>query len=468
MTGALRASLVPLAVLAATAGIAQAIVLDPALAAVAVAAFVIAVAAVLNAQLLPWYLVAGLYAGAVLLGYGFSNVGLSARLPVPLAEVALVCLLVYAAATLPRPWRLPAPFRFAFLFVALATVRLVVDVRYWGEDAIRDYTLAAELGFLFVGYWAFREYGLERWVRALRWVFLALLPLAALYPFRESLADVGPVVGLRRSVPLLGDYSGAGVAAISAFFFFTFLRPFGRWSPLLAACCLPAIALFQSRGLYVALPATALLVWLLVRDRAKGRLWASLTAPIAAGAVALALIFVAAPEGRLARVSPDAIESQLRTLVGGRDEQSTRVEQRLTWVHGVLDEIRQTPNGWIVGVGLGPDLAGGFEYFGGVPVRKPHNDYIEVLGRLGIPGLVLLAGIFVSAYTLLRRATRLLEGAQERFLWWVLASTTAYLLIAATQPILSFPYATIPLFTTLGAGLALAVEARRDDDAQPQ
>jgi O-antigen ligase len=467
VTSALRASLPPLAVLAAMVGLAQATILEPRLAAVVVAAFLVGVVAALSVHLVPWYLIASLYAGAVLLGYGFANVGLPAELPIPLAEGALVCLLVYAAVTLPRPSQLPAPFTFAALFVALATVRLAVDLRHWGEDAIRDYTLAIELGFLFVGYWAFREYGLERWIKTLRWIFLALLPAAALYPLRDHVADVGPVVGLRRSVPLFGDYSGAGVAAISAFFFFSFLRPFGRWSPLLAAGCLPAIALFQSRGLYVALPATALLVWLLVRDRAKARLGASLTAPIAAGALALALIFVTAPEGRLARVSPDAIESQLRTLVGGRDEQSTRVEQRLTWVRGVLDEVGQTPNGWVVGVGLGPDLAGGFEYFGGVPVRKPHNDYIEVLGRLGIPGVALLAAIFVSAFALLSRAARRLEGVGERFLWWVLASTAGYLLIAATQPILSFPYATIPLFTTLGAGLALAVETRRDGARSP-
>ena len=38
----------------------------------------------------------------------------------------------------------------------------------------------------------------------------------------------------------------------------------------------------------------------------------------------------------------------------------------------------------------------------------------------------------------------------------MLANSVVYLFISATQPLLAYPYGTIPLFGILGAGLALA------------
>ena len=97
---------------------------------------------------------------------------------------------------------------------------------------------------------------------------------------------ISPVVGLDQSVPLLGTYQGAGTAASAALFFFALVRPFGRLSYLLASLCLPVIALTQARGLYIAVPAALLVLWLAVgrprpsvagsrspRLRARGSPW---------------------------------------------------------------------------------------------------------------------------------------------------------------------------------------------------
>jgi hypothetical protein len=73
--------------------------------------------------------------------------------------------------------------------------------------------------------------------------------------------------------------------------------------------------------------------------------------------------------------------------------------------------------------------------------------------------LVLLIG---SAIIPIFRAARARSDRAADFLWWVVAVTIVYTLVAATQPLFAYAYGTIPLFATLGAGLAL-VGARGAD-----
>jgi O-antigen ligase len=127
-----------------------------------------------------------------------------------------------------------------------------------------------------------------------------------------------------------------------------------------------------------------------------------------------------------------------------------------------VGEVRaKGAQGWLVGVGLGPDL------IRSVPgtnsqLRKPHNDYLEVFARLGVPALIAFVGMLFTATFGVLRAARRARGEAAGLLWWIFAVVVVFLLIAATQPLLAFPYGTIPLFTLLGAGLALANRGTRD------
>ena len=162
-----------------------------------------------------------------------------------------------------------------------------------------------------------------------------------------------------------------------------------------------------------------------------------------------------APEGRLGPATPDFAAQQLQTLRGQSGPNSSTFDQRRQWFHDVLQIVGVESHGWLTGVGLGPDLAGGFRSASGAEVRKPHNDYLEIFARLGLPALLVFAAFLFSALIQVAKSARLATGTEARFLSWVLGTATVYLLIAATQPLLAFPYGTIPLFMTLGAGLSL-------------
>jgi hypothetical protein len=418
---------------------------------VTVIVLVLAVAAV-RPFLFWWDLVLVALAGSMILSYGFANVGLSTQTPVPLADAVAVLLLVRAWAA--REFTYPAslPFLLAVPFILLAAVRLAIDFPDWGKDAVRDSTLALEVVFLPIGYWAMRTYGLARWQRALNWIFVVCLVYFAFVPWADSIARFGPTVGLQRPVPLLGSFSGAGVVAAAGLFYFALVRPFGRVSYVLAAGFLAEIAIIQSRGLYLAVPAAAILVLLLSTGRARG----GLAAAFGVGVVALALLLPLAPKGRVGPVSPWFTVEQLRTLQGRSGPGAGTYEDRVKWFHEVIGEVRgRGTQGWLVGVGLGPDLVPGVRGVS-AEIRTPHNDYLEVFARLGALGFVLFVGMLGSAVVGVLAGARRARPTESAFLWWTFAAGLVFVLIAATQPLFAFPYGTIPCFTLLGAGLALA------------
>ena len=103
-------------------------------------------------------------------------------------------------------------------------------------------------------------------------------------------------------------------------------------------------------------------------------------------------------------------------------------------------------------------LTSGFSsYNDPILVRKPHDDYLEIYARLGLPSLLAFLSLLGTALWSICRRSRLDVASRERhFLVWVLANSFIYLFIAGTQPLLAYPFGTIPLFAALGAGLALS------------
>jgi hypothetical protein len=89
-------------------------------------------------------------------------------------------------------------------------------------------------------------------------------------------------------------------------------------------------------------------------------------------------------------------------------------------------------------------------------VRKPHNDYLEVFARTGLIGFALFIWLLVTWIAPIVRKARSGSGEAEKFCAWVLAASAVYLGVAAVQPLLSWPYGTIPLFLLLGMGMGAA------------
>jgi O-antigen ligase len=413
-----------------------------------------------------WDLVVFVVGGVYLLEYGFTNIGLTGAIPLPLVDLVAVALVARIATWRGFRWPSSAPFVLAVGLVALITIRLVVDYPTYGVLAIRDATLGIELAFLLVGYWAVDVFGLRRLIGVLSVVFLIGVAYLALYPFQDSVAAASPQVGLQKPVPLIGNFVGEAALVAGTFFFFTLLRPYGKWSYALAAATLPVMVLMQSRGMYLAVPGAIVFIWAAARARAGWQLRRGLGATLAVGLAALVVFFPFAPdEGRVGEVTPAFVFEQLSTLSGSEGPGSP-VSQRTEWLNNVLNEVEETPWAWAVGVGLGPDLAFGFESPTGL-VRKPHNDYLEAYARLGLLGLVLFVGILGTAFVSIVRGARAAVGVEASFMWFVVAQSLVLMVIAATQPLLAFSYGTVPLFFTLGAALAVAAGRTGDRQVQP-
>jgi O-antigen ligase len=394
--------------------------------------------------------------GLAVLGYGFANIPAVPSAPVPLVDVLLVGAflgLVFTGGRLPVP-RLP--FMVAALLFGFSTIRLVVDYSTWGSLALRDYTTYVELSALFVGYWLMERIGLERWVRALTWISVTVV-IYGLMQFSGIFSTFNVLVGIQRPVTLLGHVTG--VASVSAFFFFALLRPFGSRSLVWAALATAPLFLFQSRGLYLALPLVIVLLALL-RSRTRGL--RRISAATAFAVIVAVIVLVIQPSGRFGTASPALVREQLMTLVGGTGVGDGSLNARTQWFAETTSRVSATTGALIYGLGLGPDLAGGFSADSVLLVRKPHDDFLEVFARLGLVGLGLFVLLLGSALKGIVMGSRRSATSRERFFQqWVLANSAIYLFIAATQPLLAYPYGTIPLFSLLGAGLAVGAGRHR-------
>jgi O-antigen ligase len=444
---------------------------SPAVALLLGAAAAVVLLLLIRGRLFWWDALLFALGGTLLFDYGFANVAIPAGTLTPMVDVVAVLVLAGLFLVAARAdVRLPlGPFALAAGFIVLAAVRLGFDYQVWGMPALRDFTLAVELSFLFSGYLALRLYGIERWVRALSWLFVACLVYFSMYPWRDQLASIGPTVGLQHPVPLLGTFRGAGLAAAAGLFFFALVRPYGRRSYLLAAAFLPFIAIYQSRGLYLALPIVGVVVWALARHDAIRGARRGLALGLVVGTVMVVAVMIVAPAGRLGPVTPGFAAAQLGTLAGGSGPSAGTYQRRAEWFRATMDKTLDSPTAFAVGIGLGPDLAGGALSGDGELIRKPHNDFLEIFARFGVIGLSIFLLLLVLSLRTIARAVRRATEQEGRFLLWTVAVSAVVLLVAATQPILAYTFGTMPLFLALGAGLGVANEIaeRQRGEGQP-
>lgn len=406
----------------------------------------------------PGDLLVVLIAGNVILNFGFANLGFHVGgLPLPLTEVLLLPLAGFAMLRLSSLKELGWPGLLLLGLLIVTTARFIVSYPQWGTLAVRDYTSPLEASCAFIiGFWAIREYGLVKWTRIWLTVFVALLFYVTLFPYRELLASSGPQVGLQRPVPLLGQYMAVGPAAGAAFFFFH-LRLSGFQPHLLGGWALLLMAIIQERSLYLVIPLAAL-VLIIVSDGRGRVIVGRLTAGLVVAIVALFLLAPFIPSGRVGSLTPAFFISHAATIFGADGPGSGTIDDRSEWRHDILNRITSQSSSLILGLGPGPDLLNGFVGLDGQLIRKPHNDYLEMFARYGILGLSLWVGFIVSVLCRIWFVVRqnVLPDDEQTFLLWALTLATIYLVVSAVQPLMSFPYGTIPLFTVLGMGLAVA------------
>ena len=402
-----------------------------------------------------------LVGGSLILGYSFSNMGIpSAFIPVPLAELLLLPLA--AVALLDSRYRPPARLLLPLaLFLGIITMRLLIDFPTYRTDAVRDATTAVEALALVVGYRVVKRDGVQPWIRRLAWIYLGVLVYMSFYPVRDSLRAFSPIIGLRRDVYLLGGYIGVQAAVASAALFFG-VHARGVRRIVLVAWGLVLTALLQFRGSYVLLPISAGVLGWAMRRPLKVILGTFVS--IALVGVALSFLAGAGVEGRRGPLTTDFYAQHIGTLFGEQGPSAGTVQAREEWISRTIDLVRESPVYLLFGVGLGPDLAFGFEEptpQGRVLVRKPHDDFLEVFARTGLVGFVLFLWLLLTPLRAIVRGARADQGPTGRFCAWILAALVIFLGIAATQPLLAFPHGAVPTFFLLGMGAAAAESIAR-------
>jgi hypothetical protein len=392
-----------------------------------------------------------LLGGATILGYGFANVGVPGPVPLPAAELLLLPLAGVALLSRTRiDSRVLIPL---FLYVGLVVMRVALDYPVYGKLAIRDATTAIEAFTVLIGYRAIARDGLETWIRRLRWIFALVLIYASLSPLEEQLQAASPMVGLQRPVALLGSMAGVKFAAIAAAFFFVVFA--GGWKRVvILGWSIGLLGIFQARSLYLLFPVAALVCgWAL---RRPFKMVATIAAACLVGVIALMQFSTLELEGRRGEVSGAFYLQHFKTLLGEEGTGAGTVEDRQEWTRQTLQHVTSSPKTFAFGVGLGPDLTFGFHRDGEVDVRKPHNDYLETFARLGIIGLMMFIWLIFALLKPIVHQIRHGGGRRWGFCAWVLTATVIYMGVAAVQPLLAFPYGTVPLFFFLGMGYAAA------------
>jgi hypothetical protein len=393
-----------------------------------------------------------LFGGAVVLGYGFANLGIPGAIPIPATEILFLPLAVVALAD--RRTRLDARVLLPLtLYAVVVAIRLVFDFPNWGVPAVRDTTAALEAFILVIGFRAVARDGVVPWIRRLGYVYGVVLMWGALYPWAKQIEALGPTVGLQRPTPLL-DQRGVKFTVVAAgLYFLMFTRGWKRIAALGLVAGL--IGIFQARTLYILFPLTILLLgW------AAHRFWRVAAQLVPVVLVGIALILAAGSlnlEGRRGAVNFEFISAHALTLTGKEGPKSGTIRGRLEWLDRTMEYVTSSPGYVLAGVGLGPDLTFGMLHGEeGQAVRKPHDDYLEVFARTGLLGFTLFMWMLLACLIPIARKARSGTGLQERFCAWVLAASVVYLGVAGAQPLLSFSYGSVPLFFLLGMGVATA------------
>jgi len=264
----------------------------------------------------------------------------------------------------------------------------------------------------------------------------------------STLEQISPQVGITHPVPLF-SFRTAAFLGVPAFFWFLCNRH-GATRVIGAMLSLLVLLFKQSRGGYLALIFGVFGIIFLHPSRLPK--WGKYI--IVLGFFVLVISpFIGQVQGRLGvPVSVKTVIEQLGTLLGHEGPGAGSFQGRLTRWPQTVQKVLSEPFGPIFGIGFGPDLFG-LVIEGGVIVRKPHNDFLELWARSGIFGLALYIGLLITFSIWTVRICR-----KDISLLWVLALHISFLFRTISQNALGFAY-TIAVYLGL-LGLALGAFLR--------
>ncbi|MBY6678740.1 O-antigen ligase family protein [Rhodococcus sp. BP-332] len=335
----------------------------------------------------------------------------------------------------------------------LWTIALVArDFPTYGFLAARDAIIIVSFGALLIGFGAAKRYGTSCIARFLDFTLFLGVGYIVLYVFRGLLPP--------DALDIL-KFANVGILGLACFWAGLTRRQSASALVLLSAGSL-AILVSQGRMIYLA---TATLVILYVgtavyRNKAapipdEMRRLVPRIARLISGALIAILILsfaymVPSVQGRLGAITPTAVMEQVQSVIGTGKEASGSVQDRDVWWSTIRQDLDQQPQNWVYGLGMGSDLLHGYRSEGGELVRKPHNDYLEMLARQGLLGLVAMLITMFAPVMSIARMARESPRLSAMAAWYFGAALTAF-----AQPYLSYPHGAV--LVGLIAGCAVVI-----------
>lgn len=364
--------------------------------------------------------------------------------------------------------------RILSLFLVLGTLRLIWDFPIWGVSAARDGALFyyALIALLTAAYFQSSPRSLDLFTSSYGKVLPAFLIWAPIAMFLSA--------ALGQSVPLIPDSSTSMLAfkpgnltihIAAGIAFIWLVQPPNSPRQLMSARLLTALGL---AGLVVGsavnrgggIGALLILVGVIALSPHRVKTFYSWTSLFA---LLLLLAFAIDLKIDLGRreVSLDQLASNLESVVNPTEadrELSGTVQWRLEFWRKISDETLLGQK-WLTGWGFGPNLAELYG-FNTAPagtdegLRSAHNSHMSVLGRTGLPGLLLWLIFWVTWYTSAGHSARLLRryGAHRdgMLLAWTVVVTSGFLLAAVFDPMLESPQVAVWVWFIVGLGMHLS------------
>lgn len=406
--------------------------------------------------------------GALLVGYAFLGRGLAHAGVAPVYVGEMVVGLGVLALALGRP-----VFRFDLVrvlllaFMAWGLLQTVPYIGRYGIDALRD---AVSWGY---GFFAIAIAALARGpdllgaVNRYRGLIvpLCLFILVNVPIPRESLPPFpGSAVAFINPKPGDSAVHMAGIAAFVLLGLYADVRTrvpeFMVWLAWLPTAILMGVI---NRGGMGAIAMSGLAVLF-------GRAPARLITPLFIGLIGLVAVIHIDPVvdlGGKRPISVGQVIENVTSVFSETDDASLEgtKEYRLRWWGAIVDYTVNGQYFW-TGKGFGVNLADddGFQVLEDGSLRAPHNAHIDVLARMGVPGLGLWVGLnlawAVAVLAAVRKARALHSSRWAAVLVWLLVYWAALLVNATFDGSLQGPQGGIWYWAVMGAGL-VAIDAVR-------
>lgn len=419
--------------------------------------------------------------GAAAVGYivgnrGFAQLYLAGAFPLLPAELVLVVGI--AVTFVQSAWRREIPFErnlinaALLLWMTLGTLRFLLDVRFHGFTAVRDFALVY-YGLFFFLVQRFASHAQSR--RFLQQCVLGgCVALLVVHPLFTQFQTFFLQTLTVRGMPLIyfkGDLAG-NFMALGSLLAFTRFEEARRFRWLLVSLALAGLMLTtNSRSSMVGLAVGA--GWLAVSGRWK------FTGVLGLSAALTALVFVAVTYFRNASWEQTPVYSLYERVASIIDPLGRRAYVtedmlsksdnntfRIVWWRASIDETVQT-NPWF-GLGFGHDLAQRFvrDYYpegnDDFSARSPHNVLITTFARMGFVGLasflILMMAMAVRTWRVLRDNDAYLRAGA----WW--CGAWVLLSCAFFGVVLEGPMGAVVFWTVLG--LASACSAKPETEFQ--